>query len=140
MLLIIKGIPLQKQSAKFVRTNNFIRSYQPKKVVDWMAQARLQIIEQLPDSHIPYDNEVIINRLVFVFPPLKSWSKTKMKQLESGVVLYKSTKPDLDNLQKQIFDCCTGLVFVDDSRIVRVLQMEKVFGVVPRIEMDVYEL
>lgn len=137
MKIEIKGVPLEKQSARFAKQGKFMRSYQPKKITNWVAQARMQILEQLPDGWIPLDKEVIITRLVFVFPPLKSWSKKKLKSLQEGKQIYKSTKPDFDNLVKNILDCCNGVVWVDDSQIIEVNLIKKIYGEVPRIEMEI---
>lgn len=60
-----------------------------------------------------------------------------MKHLEEGFKIYKTTKPDIDNLMKNLFDVCNGIVWIDDARIVEIEHIEKIYGKVPRIELEV---
>jgi len=136
----IIGTPMQKQSARFVKTGSFMRSYQPKELQNYIAQAKIQLINQLPSDWKPIEGKVIISGLVFIFPPLKTWSQKKTKALEAGEVLFKESRPDLDNLQKSLFDICNGLLWRDDSQIVRIEQMEKVYGFQPMTELILAEL
>lgn len=134
MRIIILGTPLAKQSFK-VTKKGF--KYTDKKVVDWKAQARTQLINQLPEAWIPFTEAVRITDLTFVFPILKSFPKYKIKQIKEGIIFYKTTKPDLDNLQKSLWDCCEGILFINDSQVVHIGKMEKKYGEVPRIEFTV---
>lgn len=145
MKLTILGIPLQKQSAKFFRRGNFIKSYQPENIVNWQAQAKQQILEQLPKNYIPIKNPILISEVTFVFPPVKSMRKKTINEIElyekeCGNPVYKSTKPDWDNLCKNIFDCCNGLVWNDDSQIVEVNNIKKIYGNKPRIDLTFEEI
>lgn len=140
MKLTILGIPLQKQSARFAKVGKFMRKYQPKQITNWQAQARLQIIQQLTPHFVPFGGKIRINRVVFIFPPLKSWSKKKLTALKEGNIIYKDTKPDMDNLKKMLYDCCNGLAWVDDAKIVVENNTSKQFGMIPRIEMEFEEL
>jgi len=47
---------------------------------------------------------VVIEKLVFVYPPLKSHTKEIKTHLGKGNILPKLTIPDLDNLQKLLYD------------------------------------
>ena len=133
---------MAKQSAKFYKVNGFIRSYQPKNIVKWVEQARFQLGIQISDIKraeglsFPLDGEIKIKELTFVFPPTKSFSKKKIESLEKGAILYKNTKPDLDNLEKLAIDSCNKLVWTDDARIVEIGRISKIFGIEPRIEIS----
>ena len=137
MILEILGVPLQKQSARFAKRGNFMMKYQPKEVTNWAAQAKLQIINQLPKEHKPLTGEISICSLRFIFPPLKSWNKKTKETFKTGFKVYKATRPDVDNLMKSIFDVCNGLVWVDDAQIVEIEHIEKIYGEVPRIQLEV---
>lgn len=139
----ILGIPLSKQSARFknVKMGNktFIKSYQKQEVIDNERNIGFDVKSQLSPSFIPFDIPIGVE-VLFVFPPLSSWSKKKKALLESGEVIYKETKPDLtDNLMKGLFDALNGIVFTDDARVCKV-ESKKIYGLVPRIELKVYEL
>ena len=113
---------MAKQSARFRIAKNktgkdFIMSYQKKELKDNETNSRFDIKHQLPKDFVPYANIPLQLELTFVYPPLKSWTKAKMKQLENGEVIYKTTKPDNDNLQKNIADILNGLVYTDDALV-----------------------
>lgn len=136
MKIQILGIPLAKQSARFAKRGRFMQSYQPKEITNWVAQARLQILNQLPEGWIPIDGKVIIKKLEFIFPPLKCWSKKKLRSLQEGEMIYKEPKPDIDNLQKLTYDSCNGILWRDDAQVVEIRLLRKIFGEVPRIELE----
>ena len=135
----ILGIPQSKQSARFriakkKTGKSFIMSYQKKSVKDTERNIAFDVKSQLPRGFRPFDEPIAVE-VLFVFAPLKSWSKKKIAQLESGEIIYKETKPDLtDNLMKGLFDAMNGIVFSDDARICQV-KSKKIFGFVPRTEV-----
>jgi len=140
----ILGIPQSKQSARFRIAKkksgaNFIMSYQKKSVKDTERNIAFDVKSQLEKGFVPY-NEPIAVEVLFVFAPLKSWSKKKIAELESGKIMYKETKPDLtDNLMKGLFDAMNGIVFIDDARICEV-KSKKIYGFVPRTEVTFKKL
>lgn len=142
--LKILGIPQSKQSARFrivkgKSGNNFVSSYQKKSVKDNERNIAFDVKSQLPLDFVPFSNPVAV-KVLFVFPPLSSWSKKKKQALEDGETIYKETKPDLtDNLMKGLFDAMNGIVFTDDSRICKV-ESQKIYGLVPRTEVTLIEL
>lgn len=85
LTLIILGTPTPKQSARFRiikgKKGNFVSSYQKKSVKDAAKSIADQIREQLPKGFEIIDSPIQMD-ILFVFPPLKSWSKKKLKQLE----------------------------------------------------------
>lgn len=121
------GTPLAKQSVKFGKFG----AYTDKKHVDKAKDYKEQIIKQLPNDFKMFTKEVIILHSKIVFPPLKGFSKKKVKSIEDGEVIPKVTRPDLlDNLHKLPIDCMSELVFKDDSLIWKVEgTIEKVYGI-----------
>lgn len=140
MKIIIPGEPQAKQSARFRNVKSktggkdFIMSYQKKSVTDSAENIAKTALSQLPDGFKPYDC-AIVALVTFVFPPLSSWNKATKLLFESGKPIFKTTKPDVDNCLKNIFDGLNGIVFVDDSRISRVVS-EKIYGKEPRVELE----
>ena len=50
-----------------------------------------------------------------------------MKRIEEGGLIYKTSRPDLqDNLCKGLFDALSGIVFKDDSQIVKVNNLKSI--------------
>jgi len=144
MKLKILGIPQPKQSARFgIRKGKngsaFLQKYQSKEVVQNERNITFDIKSQLPEGFIPYSSALKV-KVLFVFPALKSFTKAKMNALCTGTIIYKTTKPDLtDNLMKGTMDALNGIVFTDDSIIAKV-ESEKIYGLVPRIELEFQEL
>lgn len=139
----ILGIPSPKQSARFYAKNfggkTVIKSYQKKEVVEKERNIAFEVRSQLPDGFIPYDCPLSIE-VLFVFPPLSSMNKSTKAAIENGEIIYKPTKPDLqDNLMKGLSDAMNGVVFVDDSRICKV-ESQKIYGLIPRTEVIIKKL
>lgn len=142
MKFTILGIPVPKQSARFrsvkMGDKTFVKSYQKKEVVENERNLAFDIKSKLPADFKPY-TEALAARIVFVFPPLSSWNKKQQSLFTSGVTLFKSTKPDLDNLQKIACDAMQGVVYLNDSQIVD-MHCTKIYGPVPMIEIEIKPL
>lgn len=140
---LILGTPVPKQSARF-RVQKFgnktaVVSYQSKKVKKAEQNTAFDVKSQLPDSFELLDCPLEAN-VVFVFHPPKGWPKYKKEALRNGNIFYKETRPDLtDNLMKGLFDAMQGIVFSDDSRIVKVSSM-KIYGYQPMTSVTIKEL
>lgn len=146
MKLIIKGIPKPKQSvrSRIVKTKtgkNFVQHYQTKEVKQNERNLAYDVKSQLPSDFVPFSGAIHVKKILYVFPPQKGWPKYKMKELEAGKVFYKQEKPDLtDNLNKPLFDALQGIVFLNDSLICKISNVEKIYGLVPRIELELEAL
>ena len=139
----ILGIPAPKQSARFYGKNIggkiMIKSYQKTEVVQKEMSIASEVRSQLPEGFIPFDCPVSME-VLFVFPPLSSMKKATKSAIENGEIIYKPTKPDLqDNLMKGLCDAMNGVVFIDDSRICKV-ESQKIYGTIPRTEVIIKAL
>ena len=55
--------------------------------------------------------------------------------------MYKNTKPDLtDNLNKGLFDALQDIVYTNDSRIVKITDTSKIYGIHPRTELTIFKV
>lgn len=136
--LIIQTAPEPKQSAKFYNAGKFIKSYQPKKVTSYKDTIKSMIIGQLPRYFVPFQKAVEIE-YKFIFAPLKSFNKTEKEKIENGDLIYKTTKPDADNLEKSLNDAMEKIIFYNDSQIAKHTTI-KAYGKIPRTEIIVKEL
>ena len=133
--------PKAAQSVRFARQGKFTKAYQPKKNHEWKAWIKIQTIAQLPDDFKMRTTAIQIVKCHFVFSPLKSFSKKKMKMIEDGHIFYKTTRPDLqDNLMKIFIDSLSGIVFKDDSQIVKVNNTAKYYGLQAMIILELQEV
>lgn len=125
-------IPQAKQSARFYNWGGRICSYQKgdtiryQENISWFAKTIL--FDQYPSFRIWQDRELRVTRLDFVFPAPSGMSKANKQAIESGLPVFKHTKPDLhDNLCKAVFDALEGVLYDNDSRICE-LHSRKIYG------------
>lgn len=143
MRLTILGVPQPKQSARFksIKAGNktFIKAYKDDKVEINERNIRYDVKSQLPNGFKPFDTALAV-KVLFVFPPLKTFSTKTLEEMEAGKRIYKTTKPDLtDNLMKGLFDAMEGVVYINDSRVCKI-SSAKLYGKVPRIEIEITEI
>lgn len=135
--LSIVGEPKPKQSARFYNAGPFIKSYQTAKVKENESNIRMQVLDQLPADFTLTARPIRVTRLHYVFAPIKSLKKSEMKAVEAGELVYKATKPDLtDNLNKGVFDALQGIIYANDSQIISMDDVKKIYGQRPRIDIE----
>jgi len=115
----------------------FIHHYQEAKITDEIKSIKW-IIKSIIGSHKPFEEEVIIASLDFVFPVLTSMSKSEKEAALSGAIIPKISKPDWDNLVKMFMDCCNRLVWKDDALIWWTNNIRKRYGEKGQINMELY--
>ena len=65
-----------------------------------------------------------------------SWSRPKQQRALSGVV-HPTVKPDVDNVEKAIFDALNGVVWKDDVQVIGVIKAKK-YADVPGVRVRVW--
>lgn len=70
-------------------------------------------------GHPAFKKDVHVTRCEFIFNPLAAMTKKDEEALRSDrYIVFKTTKPDLDNLEKMLWDCMEEAgVFENDSQI-----------------------
>lgn len=114
----IDAAPKPIQSVRFSARSGYVQTFQPKANKDWKRMIKLSVAEQLSPGWTPFEDTPLWVRTVYVFPTLKSFTKRERQLIAEGCVLFKYTKPDVnDNLNKGLYDALTGVVWDDDSRV-----------------------
>lgn len=72
-------------------------------------------------------------KILFVMPIPPSWSKKKRMD---AIGSYHTSKPDIDNLIKGLFDAANKILWQDDNQVVR-CNTTKIYGEKPCIEFEV---
>ncbi len=110
---MIRRTPKPKQSARFFKCGDGIRSYQPTPVKEHAAVIRADISEAWADR--PALRCPVKLRIIHRFP----WPKATPKYKRADPERYnrKTTRPDLDNLAKPVRDAMQGIVFWDDAQV-----------------------
>ena len=137
LLLSIIGEPKPKQSARFYHAGAFVKSYQTADVKANESNIKMQVISQLPADFLVTARPIKVTKLHYVFSPPKKTTKRDMKAIEAGELVYKATKPDLtDNLNKGVFDALQGIIYTNDSQIISMDDVKKIYGHRPRIDIE----
>ena len=180
----VDGNPIAKQSVRFASmkikdgpnkgdvftyTNKvsgkldvIINTYQDARITNTTKMLQEQILKQLKEQHyLKYKGAIFITRMEFIFKHPASMSKKDLEELKHGKrIIFKETKPDLDNLEKIVWDSMQiekskqsldnlekdmrshlqGLVYDNDAQIVSKNVIFKRWGLRPGviIEMEGY--
>jgi len=137
LFLSIIGEPKPKQSARFYHTGAIVKSYQTTDVKANESNIKMQVISQLPADFQVTARPIKVTRLHYVFAPIKSLKKSDLKAMSEGELIYKPTKPDLtDNLNKGVFDALQGIIYANDSQVISMDDVKKIYGHRPRIDIE----
>ena len=151
-----KGEPIIFMNKRTLKNDVMIKSYQDAKITNTSKLLQLQILKQLKatESFTKFRGAIFVTRMEFIFKVSKNAPKYMLNDLKEGNMIYfKETKPDLDNLEKMIWDAMqaekaekdivnamTGLVYDNDAQIVSKNGVFKRWGLRPGVivEMEGY--
>jgi len=122
---IIPGNPIGKKRPRFARRGKFITIYSDQETEEGKFINQIQF--QFGDHRI-YDGPIHVN-LFFHIPRPKGHFRTGKNAhlIRETAPSYPVSKPDIDNMEKFVFDCLNSIVYKDDSQIVSVRSI-KVYG------------
>lgn len=123
----IPGAPVAKGRPRFARRGAFVTTYSPDKTVSYENLVKV-MASQAMAGRSPLRGAVSAVIILSILPPA-SWSQKKKNQA-LGCLIYPTSKPDVDNVIKGIFDAMNGIIFVDDKQVVS-LNVEKCYGKIP---------
>lgn len=110
----IPGNPVPKGRPRFARVGKFVKTYSPIKTKSYE-----EIVAQhgriAMGDRKPLDGALVVS-IEFMMPIPKATPKKLRAAFLAGCIGH-TKKPDLDNLQKGIFDGLNGICWVDDSQI-----------------------
>lgn len=135
----IMGKVQPKQSARFCKIGNYIKSYQSQNVIDYANWVKSCFCMAYPE-HDPniFKGKMLAIKTVAYFEIPKSKPKKFQKQAREGLIR-PITKPDTDNIGKNIKDALNKIAFPDDSQIVTEI-IEKRYSDTPRAEVTIKEI
>lgn len=140
----IPGKVQAKQSAKFRQITgrngkDFIQSYQPSKVVHYAEWVKICFMQKYPEHNpmIFKDKQLVIKTVAYFEIPQSKSKKFKEQALQGSK--RPITKPDTDNIAKNIKDALNKLAFPDDSQIVTEI-IEKRYAENPGAEVFIKDI
>lgn len=119
--------PFPKQSVRAAVVNGHVLTYQTQKIKGQVNAYKILIKNQIKTKYkdfVPFANKVHILKKIYAFPFLKGHNikyKNVVNELDKNNefdnCFLKYTKPDIDNLDKPLYDAMRGIVFNDDAEI-----------------------
>lgn len=135
--IIVAGIPQPWARPRF-HTNKLtgeMHGFTPAKV----QQNRDYIQKCAADAMAgrePFAGCALEVRALCVVPFPSSIKASDRNLIMAGIHLPVAKRPDIDQYVKQFFDAFTGVVWNDDSQVAA-LHVEKVYGIKPRMEIQI---
>lgn len=130
---IVPGVPVGKGRPKFARQGAFVRAYTPEKTVGYENLVKLVAAGAMA-GRCPMPGPADVSIALYVTPPA-SWSQKKQREALLGHVM-PTSKPDMDNVIKGLFDAMNGIVWEDDKQVVS-LRVWKRYADTARASVDV---
>jgi Holliday junction resolvase RusA-like endonuclease len=136
VVFTVEGIPQGKGRPRFRRAGNFVQTYTDAKTKSYEATIKDAAVKAMGLSR-PLQSPVSVSLVIYLEIP-KSWSKKKQSLAITNEIL-PIKKPDIDNVLKAFCDAMNGVVYVDDSQIVK-MKATKCFGITPSVSVCVQEV
>lgn len=116
---VVPGTPVGKGRPRFARQGAFVRTFTPEKTASYENLVKLAAAEAMGSRPV-INGAVCVGIHLFITPP-SSWSQKKQREAVSGRGIFPTTKPDVDNVIKGIFDAMNEIVWKDDKQVVDVV-------------------
>lgn len=114
--LIIPGKPIAKKRPRFARRGKFVATYNDQETEE--GRFLWEVKKQLAQHWRLIKNPIEITTIFYMGRPKNHFGTGKNKErLKNSAPIYHTTKPDIDNLQKMVYDCLNSTVWADDSQI-----------------------
>lgn len=133
---VVPGVPVGKGRPRFARRGAFVSTYTDSKTASYENLVKLAAAEAMQGRAI-IDGAVAVTIALFVTPPA-SWSQKKQRAALEHATM-PTSKPDVDNVIKGIFDAMNDIVFRDDKQVVD-LSVQKRYAETPRAFVKVTAL
>ncbi len=127
----IPGVPVAKGRPRFGNG----RAYTPQRTRYAESKSQGAALEAMNKARLRPTAGPVEVQLEFYFPVPASWPQHKRQRVISGE-LKPASRPDLDNLAKQVTDAMNGIVYIDDAQIVS-LSARKWFSQAPETRVIV---
>ena len=113
----VSGEPVAQGRPRFSNRGGFVRAYDPKKSKDAKQHIRYFATQSMRENGNEPLGGPIIMKAQFGIPMPKSQARKRNPRPR----MWREKKPDLDNLIKTVKDACSGVVFLDDNQVVKVV-------------------
>ncbi len=127
---IMIDIPIVPRAQKRARSRiagkggklHWVQVYTDAKQRNEQENFKAMLYRQLPEGFQLLQGPITL--WVRVLMPIPQCSQKKYREYLAGSI-YHTKKPDLDNLVKQVKDCCKGVVWLDDKQVVDLIASKR---------------
>ena len=134
--ITVPGKPMGKQRPKATSKGRFTKVYTPKETISYENLVIAMFQQTYPNAK-PLEGEV--RGCIKAFYPIPQSVSKKRKQAMLEGVIRPQIKPDLDNIEKIVYDALNGIAYTDDSHITE-MTISKHYSVSPRVEITIEEV
>ena len=134
---IVFEIPIEPRAQKRDRIGTFGghgRSYKSKEQSQYEGKVAALIAQHRPER--PLEGALELQVICYLPIPVSKSKKWKAQAID--YTIRPTTKPDWDNIGKNITDVMTGVFFKDDKQIVYA-RVEKGYSDLPRWEISIWD-
>lgn len=131
--VLVPGNPVGKGRPRAARRGAFTQLYTPEKTASYESLVAMAGHDAMAGRDLLLGACMVI--IEITVPIAASWSKRKQAQALAGT-LYPTSKPDIDNVEKILFDGLNGIVWKDDVQVVDVVKRKR-YGATPGVEMTI---
>lgn len=129
----IPGPPVGKGRARVARRGRFTTMYTPEKTASYESLVAMSAHQAMQGRAMLLDAVAVTLDIRVPIPA--SWSQKKQAAAIAGQIR-PTTKPDIDNVEKAIFDGLNGVAWKDDVQVVRVTK-EKRYAPAPGVAVTI---
>lgn len=133
---VIPGTPVGKGRPKFARRGNFVTTYTPEKTASYENLVKVKAQEAMRGRPM-IEGPVAVQIALFVTPPA-SWPDKKTRSALKHEIR-PTTKPDMDNVIKGIFDAMNEIVWRDDKQVCELIVV-KLYSPAAEAKVEVWPI
>ena len=132
----VPGKPIGKGRPRIGKVGGFSRMFTPEKTVNYEGLVGWTAAQAMAGRPLIAGPVSVVLHIAAEIPA--SWSKAKQARATAGAE-FPTTKPDMDNVIKAVFDAMNGVVWKDDVQVVS-LKTTKAYALAPCVQVEVKEV
>ena len=133
IVFIVPGQPQGKGRPRVGKVGGHARMFTPEKTVAYEGLIALAAQQAMQGRPLITGAVSVVLDIRCQVP--ESWSKTKKAQALTGEVM-PTTKPDIDNVEKAVFDGLNGVAWKDDVQVVQVTKRKR-YAPLPGVYVEI---
>ena len=132
----VPGTAVGKGRPRIGKRGSFSMLFTPEKTVNYEGLVRLAAHQAMAGRPLLLDAVAVSIEIDVQVPA--SWSGKKQRLALAGAI-FPTTKPDIDNVEKAIFDALNGTAWKDDVQVVDVVKRKR-YSDTPRVVVTITPL